>query len=137
MPIYKNQKQIIPKLNGANVSRVMHNGNKVYPALNRFTFIMTCTNQNPEDVMLFLDIDGSTYGRAYLDTPITYEYPKSSETHTFGFNTSYTASDKKLEIDGIDISNYLTGIGCNDYTFSCETDHTVVFSYNERGMPTP
>lgn len=134
--IYQNGKEITPKLNGVDLSRVMHNGNKIYPALNRFTFIMTCTNENPQDIMAFLEIDKSSY-QIYLDTPIVYEYPASSETHTFSIYQNYTATDKVLKIDGVDISNYLNGTGSNDYTWSCETDHVVEFSYNERGMPTP
>lgn len=137
MAIYLNGQQVTPKLGAVDVSRVMHNGNKVYPALNRFTFIMTCTNENPQDIMPFLYIDGSSYQRIYLDTPVVYEYPASSETHTFSFHLNYTATDKVLKIDGVDISSYLHATGSNDYTWSCETDHVVEFSYNERGIPTP
>ena len=134
--IYQNGKEITPKLNGVDLSRVMYSGNKIYPALNRFTFIMTCTNENPQDIQVFLEIDESSY-RLYLDTPVVYEYPASSETHTFRINQNYTATDRVLKMDGVDISSYLNGHGSNDYTWSCETDHVVEFSYNERGVPTP
>lgn len=135
--IYQNGKEITPKLNGVDLSRVMHNGNKIYPSLNRFTFITTCTNEDPKDIMPILYIDGSPYQRSYLDTPVVYEYPASSETHTFSIYQNYTVTDRVLKIDGVDISSRLHAGGSNNYTWSCETDHLVEFSYNERGIPTP